>query len=406
MRRIMYINSICGSGSTGRIITGLMDRLTDMGIETLAAYGRGTAPLEYDTYRIGTKPGVLLHGGISRLTDRHGLYSTGATRRLIEVIRRFNPDLIHIHNVHGYYVNYALLFHYLREEFVRIRKKPRLVWTLHDCWAFTGHCTHYSYIGCDKWLTGCDRCPQKNQYPKSFLGDASEENYRLKKKLFPGIRGLSLVTPSEWLKTQVEKSFLRDYPISVVPTGIDVSVFQETPSDLRERFGVGNRLLLLGVANPWRERKGYDDFLRLAEILGDGCRIAMIGLKRRQMKNLPANIIAIGHTDSLTEMVQWYSCADIYVNLTLEDTFPTTNLEAMACGTPVLTYDAGGSGESVTEETGKVVACGDLKAVIRAIQEIMQRDREALRLACRTRALDYTADRRFRQYIKEIYGIG
>ncbi len=405
MKKVLFINSIVGSGSTGRIITGLMDVLQEKGIESVCAYGRNGAPDNYRTYRIGPDSDVYFHGAVSRITDRHGMYSIGATKKLIEFIRAEKPDMIHLHNVHGYYVNIRMLFKYLKDEYM---KKPgrRIVWTLHDCWTFTGHCTHFAYIGCDRWKKeGCHNCPQKDQYPASLLMDSSKRNFKEKKELFTGIPEMELVTPSAWLKDMVSESFLKDYPVSVVPTGIDLKRFRYLDSDLRTRFGIGDRLLLLGVANPWRERKGIDDFMEMANRLGDSARIVMVGLKPGQMKNLPANVIGIGHTDSIEEMVEWYSTSDIYVNLTLEDTFPTTNLESMACGTPVVTYETGGSPESLTPDTGIVVPVRDMDGVINAINELKARDNKKTAMLCRERAEQYSAEVRFKEYLRTVYRV-
>ncbi|MBO6149128.1 MAG: glycosyltransferase [Lachnospiraceae bacterium] len=420
----MFINAVCGSGSTGRIVTGLMDALEEQGVETLAAYGRDTAPLEYNTYRIGSDLDVYVHGILSRITDRHGLYSKAATVALIDKIREFKPDILHLHNIHGYYINYKLLFDYIRNEY-----RGRIVWTLHDCWAFTGHCSHFSYIRCDRWRTGCHNCPQKNEYPRSMLMDSSKFNYRLKKELFTGISKLELVTPSEWLLKVAAQSFLGEYPGQAVPTGIDLNTFKWRRSDIRKKYGVGEKPLILGVANPWRERKGYSDFLRLAREMGADYSFAMIGLRHKDMKGLPQNVIGIGHTDSLQEMVEWYSSADIYVNMTKEDTFPTANLEALACGTPVITYDAGGSPESLNDSCGRVVPCGDIEAVKEAVLELLglpmahmgssgtpEKALAASALAdenvaydlqqkCRERAELYSSKRRFAQYLEKVYRI-
>lgn len=405
MKKVLFINSIVGNGSTGRIITGLMDALSAKGIESVCAYGRNSAPEGYRTYRIGSDMDVNIHGVLSRITDRHGMYSAGVTKKLIEFIRSEDPDLIHIHNVHGYYVNVRMLFKYLKDEYMK-KAGHRIVWTLHDCWTFTGHCTHFAYIGCDKWKAeGCHDCPQKRQYPASFLMDSSKRNYIDKKALFTGIPETELVTPSRWLKDEVQKSYLKDYPVHVVPTGIDLKRFRCLDSDLRERYGIGDRLLLLGVANPWRERKGIDDFMEMAERLKNKAMIVMIGLKPSQMKNLPENVIGIGHTDSIEEMVQWYSTADIYVNLTLEDTFPTTNLESMACGTPVITYETGGSPESLTSDTGIVVPVRDMDGVLRAIEDMASRDAEKTARACRTQAEQYSPEIRFEEYLRTVYRV-
>ena len=398
--RIFYINSILGVGSTGRLIAGLMEELKTRGIESKAAYGRFNAPAGLNSYRILSETAVRLHGAMSRITDRHGLYSAAATRKLIKIIEEFDPALIHVHNVHGYYLHYKVLFDYLRQ----CRKK--LVWTLHDCWAFTGHCTHYQYIGCERWKSACFDCPQKREYPASFVMDASKSNYELKKKLFTGIRGMKLVTPSVWLKEQVEASFLREYEIDVVPTGIDLNTFKKRDSgELKERYKLKGKRVILGVANPWRERKGLYDFLELSKHIDKDTAIVMIGPGLPAKKRLPENITSIPKTDSAEEMAKWYSLADVFVNLTCEDTFPTTNIEALACETPVVTYRAGGSMESLNEACGRGVDIGDIQGVLTAMEEIRTSSDSFTADRCRCRAEDFAAKKRFEEYITRIYGL-
>ena len=403
--KILMLNTVAGKGSVGRLITGLSSALKEIGHEPYIAFGRWDAPIGFASYRIEKQADIICHGVMSRLTDRHGLYSSKATRKLIEIIRGAEPDIIHLHNIHGYYVNYEILFSFLKSEFTR--KGGRVVWTLHDCWSFTGHCVHFEYAGCDRWKTQCFRCPEKNQYPASLLLDSSRSNYERKRKAFTGVPGLTLVTPSEWLKDRVKESYLKDYPVEVVPTGIDTEQFKPLETHIRERYGIGDKTLLLGVASPWRERKGFYDFLKLSGEVHGNTVIALVGLNRKQMEEARphGNIIPVMKTDSVKELAEWYSAADYYVNLTLEDTFPTTNIEAMACGTPVITYRSGGSGESLTENTGRIVDKGDTGAVLRAVSELSGIDREEIRRCCLERASEYAMEKRFSQYIEGVYGL-
>jgi len=405
-KRVLLVNTVAGKGSVGRLVTGLSDSLKERGAETLIAYGRWEAPAGQNVYRIGSDIDVGIHGVLSRITDRHGLYSSAATRALIKKIKEFSPDIIHLHNVHGYYVNYELLFSWLKNEYAG-KEGHRIIWTLHDCWSFTGHCVHFEYAGCERWRCCCHNCPEKGQYPASLFLDNSKGNYRKKQQSFTGIKDLTLVTPSEWLKEQLKGSFLREYPVKCVPTGIDLDTFKKRASSIREKYGIGDKPLLLGAANPWRERKGFDDFLKLSEALGDKAVIAMIGLKGAEVKRVSAyvNIIPVKKTDSIEKMAEWYSASDIYVNLTYEDTFPTTNLEAMACGTPVITYRAGGSPEALTPECGIVTEVGDIAGVIKAAGELLKKDTGETERACRQQAEKYGRAQRFGQYIDEVYGL-
>ncbi len=406
-RRVMLVNTVVGTGSVGRLVAGLYDTLIADGYECMVAYGRDTHPAGMNAYRIGQDLDVYIHGALSRLTDRHGFYSKRATIEFIKVIEDFAPDIIHLHNVHGYYLNVRVLFEYLRTTDIRI------IWTLHDCWSFTGHCSHFEYIGCMKWVNGCYSCEQLNEYPKSVAKDNSRRNYDEKKELFTGLENLTLVTPSQWLKGRVAQSFMGEYHCMVVPTGIDTSVFHpiaEMRSDdnlvfrLRNSLNLRNKNVLLGVANPWRERKGLMQFVNLSKLINERCVIVLVGLDDEQLSSLPESIIGIGHTDSVEELAALYSMADIYVNLTLEDTFPTTNIEALACGTPVITYRSGGSAETIDDSCGIAVERNSVQGVVAAIDTIVSQKGIAYTVDdCVRHAALYDREVRFDEYIREVY---
>lgn len=362
--KVLQINSVCGHGSTGRIAADLSRYLTQSGDDCLIAYGRGHVPDDVKSIRIGTDFDVNLHGVCSRLTDKHGFYSKRATQRFIRSAREYDPDIIHLHNLHGYYLHLPTLFEWLRE-----CGKP-VVWTLHDCWAFTGHCAYFDYVECDRWKTGCHNCPQKNAYPSSLLLDQSRSNFEQKKRLFTSVPNMRIVTPSNWLKNLAQQSFLKNYHIVTVHNGIDLNQFQPTESNFREKNHLTNKTILLSVANVWEPRKGFDHLVELSRRLNLSFQIIMVGLTEQQCGSLPANIFGITHTDNLNELAGLYSTADIFVNPTLEDNFPTTNLEAIACGTPVITFDSGGCRETVSDGFGYVVPKGDLKELAFQIERL------------------------------------
>lgn len=351
--KVLQINSVCGIGSTGRIVVQIHKLLKEKGYESYVAYGRDNARDCDSAIRIGNKINNYIHVAVTRLFDRHGFGSKKATLDFIKKIEGIDPDIIHLHNIHGYYINIELLFRYIKEA-----NKP-VVWTLHDCWAFTGHCAHFDYIGCDRWRTGCYKCPQKKKYPSSILMDNSKRNFEKKKELFTGIKNMVIVTPSKWLAGLVKESFLGEYPVKVINNGIDLEVFKPTKSDFRKKYGLEGKFIILGVANIWDRRKGYDYFIKLSEMLKQDEIIVMVGLTEKQKKNLPKNIIGITRTNSVKELAEIYSAADVFVNPTLEDNFPTTNLEALACGTPVVTFNTGGSPECIDESCGVVVEKGN-----------------------------------------------
>ena len=358
--KIFQINSVCGYGSTGKIAVDLYNAIVDAGGKCRIAYGRGTAPGGIDSVKITSELDVRLHGIRSRLTDKSGFYSKKATKRLITEIKAFEPDVIHLHNIHGYYLNVKLLF-----DFLKVYQKP-VVWTLHDCWAFTGHCAYYDAAGCQKWKVGCNNCPNLSSYPKSFK-DNSRNNYLAKKAAFCGLNNLTLVTPSKWLKGEVADSFLSHYRCEVINNGIDTDIFKPETSDIKAQLGIQNKKMLLGVASVWEERKGFADFIALSQKLTDQYVTVLVGLSQKQKETLPKNVIGITRTSDQKELAQLYSAADFFINLTYEDNYPTTNLEALCCGTPVITYNTGGSGEAVQSGTGAVVPRGDIDAVIKAL---------------------------------------
>lgn len=360
--RVLLINSVCGIRSTGRICTDLADTLIENGHECEIAYGRENVPEKYChiSYRIGNKIDVRLHALASRIFDCAGFCSQKATKKLIEEIESFKPDVIHLHNIHGYYINIDILFRFLAKTGIPV------VWTLHDCWAFTGHCSYFAAVNCEQWRTGCRSCMQKNRYPASFVFDRSKWNFERKKELFTSVENMTIVTPSRWLAGLVRESFLGKYEVKVIPNGIDLETFHPTESTFKEEFGIKHKTLVLGVASVWDERKGFKDFLKLSDMLGEDYAVVLVGVSDKQKKALPKNVIGITRTNSTEELAKIYSSADVFVNLTYEDNYPTVNLEAQACGTSVLTYRTGGSVENVPPTS--IVEQGNLDEVVKKIK--------------------------------------
>lgn len=388
--KVLQINTVCGIGSTGRIAVDLQRLLEKQGHEGLIAYGRGEAPADIRAYRIGSDAAVYRHVLKTRLTDRHGFGSQRATRALIREIEAYAPDVIHLHNVHGYYLHIGELFTYLAGV-----GKP-VVWTLHDCWPITGHCAHFEYSGCERWKTGCHDCPERTRYPSSLV-DASARNYPDKKALFSAVPALMLVTPSAWLAAVVQQSFLGDRPVEVIPNGIDHNVFHPKGDRLYDRYGAGG-LLLLSVANIWDQHKGLSYLIELSHRLRREDRLVVVGVTEKQQHGLPDNLTAIPRTDSPAELAALYSAADAFINPTLEDTFPTVNLEALACGTPVITFRTGGSVETVDDRTGAVVDKGDVAGLCAALEAVRRGAFKREDCVARAAAL-YDKDINFQRYI-------
>ena len=362
--KVLMINVVCGIRSTGRICTDLATALEAQGHEVKIAYGRENVPEQFQKYavRIGTDLDVKLHGVKARLLDGAGFGSKRATEKFIEWVKEYDPDVIHLHNIHGYYINVEVLFNYLKE------CGKKVIWTLHDCWAFTGHSAYCDAVQCDRWKNGCYGCLQISEYPKSVV-DRSKLNWKKKRDLFTGIPDMILVTPSYWLAGLVKDSFLKNYEVQVIHNGIDTSQFRPLKNDFRKYYGLDDKRMLLGVATSWNDMKGYSDFIKLSSMVDDSNRIVLVGLSDDQLKELPKNILGIKRTASVKELAYIYSAADVFLNLSYCENYPTVNLESRACGTPVITYKTGGSPESAGPEC-VVVEKGNLREVVSAINNL------------------------------------
>jgi len=391
--KILQINSVCGIASTGRIAVDLHNSYLSQGHESMIAFGRGQARgvAAEKVIRIGSNRNVYTHALMTRITDKTGFYSKSATRKFIESVKNYNPDVIHLHNIHGYYIDIELLFEYL------IDSKKRVIWTLHDCWTFTGHCSNFDFCGCEKWRTQCEHCEQKEEYPASYFLDNSVYNYRKKKELFSALEDLTIVTPSKWLLSKVSESFLGKKRAVVINNGIDLDVFINRESSFREKHKLADKFVILGASINWSSRKGYDTFIRLAETVSNEFRLVLVGISKKVLKSLPKNIIGIERTNNAAELSMIYSAADVFVNPTLEDNFPTTNLEALACGTPVITYCTGGSAESIDETCGIAVSKNDFTGLMTAIQTA--KENPYSKESCRRRSLLFDKSSKYIEYL-------
>ena len=384
-RKLLQINITANWGSHGKIAESIGKIVQENGWKSYIAYGRWMNPSQSELYHIGSDWDERIHGLGSRLLDNHGLMSKQATQRLLQYIDSVQPDVIHLHNIHGYYLNYPMLFKYLEQVAIPT------VWTLHDCWTFTGHCAHYMYIHCDKWKTHCEKCPNLQTYPKSWFKDRTYQNFEDKQKAFLSVKNLTLVPVSNWLEQQVKQSFLRHVNTITIHNGIDTSLFSPNSdsSAIRQKYNIpATSNVILGVASNWYH-KGLTDFIQLRKLLHNNYSIVLIGLSTSELKNLPQGIIGIPRTQNVAELVSLYSTALVYVNPTWEDSYPTTNLEAMACGTPVITYDTGGSPEAVDENTGFVVPQGNIEQVATLIQQIEHSGKASFTASCRARAEEH-----------------
>jgi len=396
--KILQINAVCGVGSTGRIACGIHGILREHGHESYIAYGRDVARGCDTAIRIGNKFDTYVHAVSTRLFDRHGYGSHRATKEFVRRAQLLDPDVVHLHNIHGYYLNIEVLFRCLEE-----MNKP-VIWTFHDCWPMTGHCACFTFVECDKWKTQCFSCPQKKGYPSSYFLDRSKQNYTQKRKLFTSVNDITIVPVSNWLADIVKQSYLKDYPIRVINNGIDVNVFSPQSGDgIRLKYGLADKFILLGVATAWGRRKGLHDFIELSKILKDDETIVLVGLKEDQIKLLPENIIGITRTESTQELAEFYSSADVVMNISYEETFGLTTVEGFACGTPGIVYNTTASPELVDDSTGLIVDPGDIKGLVKAITQIKEKGKQSYSEACvkRTHRL-YRKEDRYREYI-ELY---
>ena len=389
MPTLLQINVTANWGSTGKISEQIGVVAQKHGWDSYIAYGRHMNPSRNKLIKIGTKINVYLHYIESRFFDNEGLASRIATRSFLKVIDKIKPDLVHLHNIHDHYLNYRILFEYLN------RYDIPVVWTFHDCWAFTGHCFHFVTKKCERWKVECYDCPLKNECPKTFL-DKSKDHYNLKRDLFCNCKNLTIVPCSDWMYSFVQQSFLKNKRIQVIHNGIDLNVFKPLSSQYRSNR---NKFNVLAVSNVWNVGKGEIDIYKLRSILNeDEYEIIMVGLSVDQVEKLPAGIVGIQRTQNLNELVQLYSHADVLINPTYADTFPTINIEALACGTPVITYETGGSPEAVDEKTGIVIEQGNIDALVEAIKQMKEKLFSSI--DCRKRAEEnFDKDKCFKKYI-------
>lgn len=390
--RVLQINGVYPIKSTGRIVKEIEAVHKKNNIESFIATSECTLK-KSNVHTMGSDLYIKANILKTRLFGKHGFYNKTETRKLLRWIDEVKPDIIHLHNIHGHYINVKLLFEYIKKHSLPV------VWTLHDCWAFTGHCSHFDYKGCQKWRQGCFDCPMKKSYPVSWFFDRSKGNYRDKKALFTSIPEMHIVTPSNWLKGLCEESFLGKYPVTVIPNGIDTDVFSPAVSDIRKKLKLEDKFVILGIINEFSGYKGGEYFLKLSQMLSEDEVIVLLSLEENP-DTLPHNIIPLKRTADDKRLAEIYSMADVFVNPTLQDTFSMVNIEALACATPVVTFNSGGAAEMLDEQSGVWVNRGDTKALYEAIQKVKRKDISSA--ACRKQALKFKTEDCFTKYL-DIY---
>lgn len=392
--KLLQINVTANSGSTGKIAEAIGQLAISHGWESWIAYGRGKPQSKSNLIRIGNDLDMRWHGLETRILDNHGLASRRTTRQFIHQIKMIKPDIIHLHNIHGYFINYPILFQFLRDW------GGPVVWTWHDIWPMTGHCAFFGLEPCEKWKTGCHKCHRKYVYPASLICNRSSKNYEDKCTAFSGLSNMTIALASDWLEEMKKDSFLKEMPGVVIHNGIDLKLFSP------ELVSVQGNNYILAVANVWTHEKGWDDLMSLRKKFPEDIEIIMVGLTKEQIKSLPDGIKGIQRTESINEMKSLYSNAIAFINPTWGDNFPTTNIEALACGTPVITYNTGGSPESIDANTGIVVNRGDVEGLVAAVMKITKNMDKYTSEQCRTRALTYfDKDICFKKYFDLYYSL-
>ncbi len=387
--KILQINALCETGSTGKICFDISNFLTENNIENYILYsmasGHSNNSIKFTNIKY-----IKLQALKSKIFGNYGFNSKSATKKLISKISKINPDIVHIHNIHSHDINIELLFNYLKET------KVKIFWTFHDCWAFTGYCPHFDMVGCDKWMTQCQNCIQKKSF--SWFFDNSKRLFEKKKRLFSDL-DLTIFTPSNWLANLVKKSFLKAYDVQVINNGINLDIFKPSPSQFKSKFNIPpHKKIILGVAFDWGKRKGLDTFLALSKRFdNDIFQIVLVGTNNNVDKILPSNIISIHRTQNQSELAEIYTAADVFVNPTLEENFPTVNLESIACGTPVITFNTGGSPECIDHSCGIVVEKNDIDSLCEKIALVCKENLFSPE-ACRKYAENFGRDKMVEKY--------
>jgi len=398
--KVVQINSVCGRGSTGKICVAVSELLSKKGVENYILYSRWISD-----YPLSTKYEDDHYAKWQALREKlfgtFGFEAKSATCNLIRYLDEIKPDIVHLHVLHSHDCNLTMLFDYLRKEHIKV------FWTFHDCWAITGYCPHFDMLNCDKWKSECNHCPDWKRF--SWFFDRSKEIYRRKRAMVEGL-DLTIITPSEWLAGVVKESFMKDVPVKVINNGIDLNIFKPVNradiklDKLRNKYGFTDKKIILGVADVWSARKGLPDFIKLREKLDGSFIIVLVGVSRAILETLPKGVVGIEKTQNQQELAYIYAVADVFANLTYEDTYPTTNLEAMACGTPVITYRTGGSPETITEETGWIVEKGNIEEIAKLLVTIDYNNLSDKGQACIERASMYfDKDRCFECYANMYY---
>ena len=391
MPKLLQINSVVNTGSTGRIAEQLGQLAITQGWESYIAYGREARESKSQLIRIGNKNDVYLHAITSMLMDNQGLMSKRATRQILEKVEVIKPDIVHLHNIHGYYINYPMLFRYLKNNNI-----PTVI-TMHDFWLMTGHCAYINKI-CNRWKIGCGDCPRLNQYPVAMV-DRSAKNWQIKATFFADMPNVILIPVSHWLGRFVDESLLKYVKQRVIYNGIDTDIFKPYTKHEQTIQGIDwNRFTIMTIATRWTNSNGYREVIKLSEFLPTDCQIVMVGLNEEQLKDIPKNIIGYKKTEKFSQLQELYTKSDVIFNPNTEVTFGLVTVEAMACGTPAIVLRDTAGEELVNEQTGFVV--DKVEDVVKLIPTIKAMNNEHTSDFCRQRVKGlFEADKQFQKYL-------
>ncbi len=393
--KILQINAIYNLGSTGKTCFDFqtyVQQNTEHTCKTAFCYG-GNAE---NGYVIGNRIDRKVHGFLSRLTGKQAWFSYFSTFGLIKYMKEYKPDVVQLRNLHGNYINFPMLMKYIAKNDIAT------VITLHDCWVFTGKCCHYTSDRCYKWQTGCYDCPRLKKDNKSWFLDRTKELWRAKRKLFGSIPRLAVQGVSKWTVEEAKKSPIMENAkiFTYIYNGIDSNKFKPTESNLREKYNLVDKKILLGVASGWQKSKGLPDVIEMSEILPDDCVIVLVGHPNEPIPT-SEKIINIPATENIDELVQWYSAADVFINMSKEETFGKVSAEALMCGTPVVCYNTTANPELVGENCGYICETENVVDFKNLVLKVIENGKDVYTESCIKFAHEnFSTEKNFEAYIK------
>ena len=402
MPKLVQFNSVANWGSTGRLAEDIGDVAMAAGWESFIVFGRESNPSNSHLIQVGGRMSVMSHVIISRLFDRHGFGSYMATKQLLKRLDEIKPDVFQFHNVHGYYLNLPLVLQYA------IEKRIPIVWSLHDCWSMTGHCSHFVTVGCDRWKTECHNCPRRCDYPSSWFIDSSRRNYRDKKRLIEAVPRLTIISGSEWLAGIAAQSYFKGRDIRYIPDGIDTSIYQPRSNgdELRNKLGLKGKFVILATGTVWGENKGLKDYGELRKMLSDDYAIVLVGMSDEDLATVPEGVIGLPRTKSPQELSEFYSMADCVMSLSRMESFGLTPVEGFACGTPAIVYNTTALPELITPETGYVASFLSVTDVKEKVEMMKAKGKAFFSQSCRRVAVEkYDRHRCYSEYLKVYEGL-